>query len=293
MKITLLITSLLLASVSFSQVLETEKGLKHEFHTNQNGPLPKIGDLISLHMLIADDNDGEIRNSFSEGKPILFPLKYPHFDADIYEAVALMSEGDSASFWINADSMYLKVFRKPFPESIMHGSDLKVTIKTLKIRSQQEYKDEQTAYYDSNLKEKPEVIAKRKKKEEAKIQEYIKKSGFDFKKTNKGVYYTILEKKLDNDKLPNEASAVVFNYVGQLIDGQIFESSYEDVGHSITFTVGSGDVIEGWDDVFRHIPNGAKAKIIIPSHLAYGNIAKDKIPANSILIFDVHVVAIY
>lgn len=293
MKFTLLIISFILTAVSFAQVLETEKGLKHEFHTNQDGALPKIGDLISLHMRIVDEKGEEIRNSFSEGKPILFPLKYPHFDADIYEAVALMSEGDSASFWINADSMYLKVFRKPFPETMTHGTDLKVTIKTFKIRSQQEYKEEQTSYYNSNLKESPEIIAKRKKKEEAKIQAYIKKLGFEFNKTEKGVYYTIIEKKLDQDKFPKEGHAVVFNYVGQLIDGTVFESSYENIGHSITFTVGSGDVIDGWDDAFRNIPNGAKAKMIIPSHLAYGNIAKDKIPANAILIFDVHVVAIY
>lgn len=293
MRITLLTLSFFTSLVSFSQLIETEKGLKHEFYQNSTGKLPKIGDLISLHMLITDDKGTEIKNSFSEGKPILFPLKYPHFDGDIYEAVALMSEGDSAAFWINADSMYLKVFRKPFPENTTHGSDLKVTIKTLKIRSQQEYKEEQTSYYNANLKESADVIAKRKKKEEAQIQEYINKSGFKFTKTEKGVYYTLTENKLENKALPKPSNAVVFNYVGQLINGKVFESSYEDIGHSITFTIGSGDVIEGWDDAFRNIPNGAKAKIIIPSHLGYGNIDKGKIPANSILVFDVHVVAVY
>lgn len=293
MKFILLITAFIITSLSFAQILETEKGLKHTFYTNNKGALPKIGDLVSLHMRITDAKGAVIRNSFSEGKPILFPLKYPHFEADIYEAVALMSEGDSADFWVNADSMYQKIFRKPFPETMTHGSDLKVTIKTLKIRSQRAYKEEQTSFYNSNLKESPEVIAKRKKKEEAQIQEYIKKSGFQFTKTTKGTYYSIVEKKLAQDNLPKENKAVVFNYIGQLIDGTVFESSYKDIGHSITFTIGSGEVIEGWDDAFRNIPNGAKAKIIIPSHLGYGNITKDKIPANAILIFDVHLVAIY
>lgn len=293
MKVLSLLIGCLLSFTAFSQVRETEMGLKHEFFIRGNKGAFKIGDLVTLNMLVKSSTGKEIRNSWNEGKPLLFPARLSSFDADIYEAVRLMSVGDSARFWVNADSMYLKVFKKEMPEEVQHGSDLEITIKTYKVRSQKEYKDEQSDFYASNLKEDKAVVEKRKKEEDLKIKEYIKTLGFDFKKTASGAYYAITD--LNGGKqLPKEGNAVVFSYVGQFIDGKEFESTEKDIGHAVNFTLGRNSVIKGWEEVFPNIPKGARAKMIIPSHLGYGNIAKDdKIPANTVLVFDVQLVAIY
>lgn len=293
MRIGLIASCLVLFLTGFAQVRETETGLKHEFLLNKEGRSAKVGDLVTLHMLVEAADGTIIRDSWKEGKPILFPSRVSSFDADIYEAVRLMSEGDSAQFWVNADSMYLKVFKKEKPTNVKSGSNLRLVIATDKIRTQQAYKDEQTQYYSSNLKESTEVVEKRKKKEETQIQQYIKTSGFKFIKTKGGAYYTIVDADGGALQYPKKEQAVVFGYVGSFLDGKVFESTEKDVGHAVTFTLGTNAVIKGWEEVFPFIPKGGKARIIVPSHLGYGNIAKDKIPANSVLIFDVNVVAIY
>ena len=292
-KVLSLLIGCLLSLTAFSQVRETETGLKHEFFIRGNKGTFKIGDLVTLNMIVKSSTGKEIRNSWSEGKPLLFPTRLSSFDADIYEAVRLMSEGDSAKFWVNADSMYLKVFKKEMPEEVKPGTDLEITLKTYKVRSQKEYKNEQSDFYASNLKEDKSIIEKRKASEDLRIKEYIKKSGFEFEKTASGAYYAITDLN-GGEQLPKKGNAVVFSYVGQFIDGIEFESSAKDIGHAVNFTIGSNSVIKGWEEVFPNIPKGARARMVIPSHLGYGNIAKDDIiPANSILIFDVQLVAIY
>lgn len=293
MRVLSVLVCCVLMFTAFSQVRETETGLKHEFFIRGNKGTFKIGDLVTLNMLVKSSTGKEIRNSWNEGKPLLFPTRLSSFDADIYEAVRLMSIGDSAKFWVNADSMYLKIFKKEMPEEVKPGTDLEVVIKTYKARSQKEYKDEQSDFYTSNLKEDKVIVDKRMATEDLKIKEYIKSSGFDYKKTASGAYYAITD--LNGGKqLPKDGNAVVFSYVGQFMDGTVFESTEKDIGHAINFTLGRNSVIKGWEEVFPNIPKGARARMVIPSHLGYGNIAKDeKIPANSILIFDVQLVAIY
>jgi FKBP-type peptidyl-prolyl cis-trans isomerase len=55
--------------------------------------------------------------------------------------------------------------------------------------------------------------------------------------------------------------------------------------------LGAGQVIAGWDEAFALLPVGSKAKLLIPSALAYGSATKPNIPANSILEFDVTLIS--
>lgn len=289
-----LLILLLITQFSFGQKFTSDKGLKHEYHINKEGRKARVGDLVSLHMIVKNAKGEEIRNSYNEGKPVLFPVRYSAFDADIYEAVSLMSENDSASFWINADSMYIRVFKKTRPKNVAAGSDLTFIIKTLKIRTQQEYKEEQTAKFEKQYKEDENIIIKRKKSQEKIIEAYTDTSGFKFSKTPEGVYYSIVEEGVQPSILPKNGDAVVFHYSGSFLNGHVFESSYNDVGHAITFTLGKGAVITGWESAFKYLPKGSKAIIIVPSDLGYGALNKeDKIPPHSILLFEVHLMGIY
>ena len=83
-------------------------------------------------------------------------------------------------------------------------------------------------------------------------------------------------------------------------DGLVFDTNIEQVAREndiydedreydlLTFLLGSGSVIQGWDIAFRRLRSGSKAQLIIPSPYAYRDDPnRPKIPANSILIFDV------
>ena len=75
-----------------------------------------------------------------------------------------------------------------------------------------------------------------------------------------------------------------------LENGSKFDSSI-DKGIPISFKLGQGKVIKGWDEAFALMRKGEKRTLIIPPELGYGARAKGAvIPANSTLIFEVELV---
>ncbi len=77
-------------------------------------------------------------------------------------------------------------------------------------------------------------------------------------------------------------------YVGMLTDGTIFDAS-PDV--SITFTLGAGRVIQGWDEGLVGMRVGGVRSLVIPAYLGYGSRGAGKIPPNAPLVFHVVLVA--
>jgi len=85
---------------------------------------------------------------------------------------------------------------------------------------------------------------------------------------------------------------ITVNYVGTLADGTKFDSSY-DRKQPFSFILGGGMVIKGWDMGLIGMKVGGKRKLIIPPDLAYGQEGRPPvIPANSILIFEVELLAV-
>ena len=103
-------------------------------------------------------------------------------------------------------------------------------------------------------------------------------------KTKSGLFH-LIENKGNND-FPSIGSTVSVHYTGKLVDGTIFDSSYQR-NNPISFVLGKGQVIEGWDEGLLKMAKGGSGKLVIPSNLAYGeNGAGGIIPPNSTLIFD-------
>lgn len=85
---------------------------------------------------------------------------------------------------------------------------------------------------------------------------------------------------------------ITVNYSGTLTDGTKFDSSY-DRGTPFSFTLGVGEVIQGWDKGFAGMKIGGKRKLTIPSELGYGaNGAGGVIPPNATLIFEVELLKV-
>lgn len=102
-----------------------------------------------------------------------------------------------------------------------------------------------------------------------------------------GLQYEILRE--GSGQSPIAANRVKTHYKGTLIDGTVFDSSY-DRGEPITF--GVTQVIKGWQEALQLMKPGAKWKIYIHPDLGYGERAKSSIPANSLLIFEMELLSI-
>jgi FKBP-type peptidyl-prolyl cis-trans isomerase len=129
--------------------------------------------------------------------------------------------------------------------------------------------------------------ARAKREEEAKkaAKEQLDKIAAGYDETPSGLRYKILQN--GNGKKAEKGNLVSVHYKGQLTDGQVFDSSYQRK-QPIDFTIGVGQVIPGWDEGIQLLKVGDKARLVIPSNLAYGSQgAGGVIPPNATLIFDV------
>ncbi|MBP6507519.1 MAG: FKBP-type peptidyl-prolyl cis-trans isomerase [Opitutaceae bacterium] len=105
--------------------------------------------------------------------------------------------------------------------------------------------------------------------------------------TDSGLQYEVLV--AGAGARPNESETVEVHYHGTLIDGTVFDSSVQR-GETISFPVTG--VIPGWVEALQLMAVGAKWKLTIPANLAYGDRAQGPIPAGSVLIFEVELIAI-
>jgi len=119
----------------------------------------------------------------------------------------------------------------------------------------------------------------------AKMDAELDKIAAGFEKTDSGLRYQIIQK--GSGAKASQGKNISVHYKGQLADGRVFDSSYERK-QPIDFQVGVGQVIKGWDEGLQLLQVGDKARLVIPSHLAYGSQgAGGVIPPDATLIFDV------
>ncbi len=134
--------------------------------------------------------------------------------------------------------------------------------------------------------------ARAKREEESKkaAQEALDKLAAGFDQTDSGLRYKIIQK--GSGAQAEKGKSVSVHYEGSLDNGQVFDSSYRRKD-PITFTLGIGQVIQGWDEGIALLKEGDKARFVIPSYLGYGERgAGGVIPPNATLVFDVELVKV-
>ncbi len=266
----------LAACNSSDKPMTTETGLKYRMYTSNEGIKPQIGDYISLNIIHKTVKDSVIFSTYENGGAVEFQMTEPGFDGDLIEGLAMMATGDSATFWVSADSMFKG---GTMPEFLKAGDEIKYEVKIESVMTQEEYE-----------LAKQEEMEKTKEVYAQEIEKYASENGLDVQQTTSGLYYVITQE--GEGSFPETGQTVSVHYTGKLIDGKVFDSSV-DRGQPIDFPLGVGQVIPGWDEGIALLKKGSKGTLIIPPYLAYGESgAGNIIPPNAILVFDVELVDI-
>ena len=134
----------------------------------------------------------------------------------------------------------------------------------------------------ARMKQKAE---ENKKKGDDFLTSNKKKSGI--KTTESGLQYKVV--KAGKGAKPQDNQEVTVHYEGKLIDGTVFDSSIKR-NEPATFNV--NQVIPGWTEALKLMPEGSEWELYIPSSLAYGERELPQIPANSVLHFKVSLLSI-
>ncbi len=114
------------------------------------------------------------------------------------------------------------------------------------------------------------------------IRDYIAANNLDAEKTASGLYYVIDEP--GNSQHPTLANEVRVKYSGYFTDGKVFDEA--------TLTLPLYGVIKGWQEGIPLFGKGGKGMLLIPSKLGYGSDPRPGIPANAVLIFNIHLIDI-
>lgn len=118
-------------------------------------------------------------------------------------------------------------------------------------------------------------------------EEFMQKQQSDpeVQSTPEGMHYKILQP--GTGEKANIQDTVLVHYIGKLINGEVFDNSYE---RGAPQSLALNTVIEGWKIGIPLMNAGAKYRFFIPYHLGYGERGSGPIPPFSALIFDVELV---
>ena len=269
---------------------KTATGLYYQFfNENKEAAQPQVGDLMDLAICCTvNDTTFIVPNTVNT-----LPLEAPLFAGDFYEGMAMMHKGDSASFIVNIDSTFIKWFHQPTLPAEFNSTD----VMRFEVRLDDFYPESEYA---------PRLAAKIKKDVDARIEkmkadhpeetataaqqltEYLTKNKVTVEPTASGLYY--VKTQDGNGEKPEVGQMAQVHYTGKLLDGTVFDSSIER-GEPISFPLGVGQVIPGWDEGIMMMSKGEKGVLYIPYYLAYGDRqAGDKITPYSNLMFEVELV---
>lgn len=271
--------------VKDNDYIQLEAGTDYKLIIDAPGDVyPDYGDHLEVHLnaVAADSVIFDTRTAMN-GEPAPIQLQKSPFRGDLLEALKHMTAGDSAQVRLSVDS--LVAAGAPSAPWMKMGVDQKL-IYNLKVVS----------VTPKALKEKQEQAdaAKQTGVDDKLIQEHLAKNKIKAEKTASGLYYKMT--KQGTGEQAKAGQKVSVNYTGMLLNGEKFDSNVDPEFQHVQpfeFMLGAGSVIKGWDEGIALLKKGGKATLYIPSTLAYGkNSPSPKIPANSVLVFDVELVDI-
>ena len=253
----------------------TDNGVKYRIIKDNTEGRAVDGDSNSVlfmnYKLSVESSDSILVETFSKNSPVYIPVSEPNFR----KAFELLSVGDSAELLINADTFFMKSFGQSRPAWIKEGDNIKFIVKVVDIMNQQEI-----------MKKEQEDMSKLQQADSLAFNQLIATIP-DAKKTASGLFYVI--QKAGKGKTPKKGDKVKVLYKGTLLNGQVFD---ENLNEGITFPVGLGQVIPGWDEVLQLMKEGDKLKAVIPWNLAYGNRGNGPIPPFSTLVFEMELMKV-
>lgn len=266
------------------------------FKQDKKAPKPSMGDIAFVRLVYKREDDSVLYDSHTDGQPdsnSIIPLTLKaDFHGSLEEGIAMMQTGDSASFLVSADSIYLKIFKlKALPTFIKKDSYLKFYIKLVKFESQSQLRNEQYA-----LIEKRRIYMQGLKNAEAdSIHKYLTDKNILVKPTMVDSLY-ILQRTGTIGKPINEGDSVEIKYTGMFLNGNIFDQS--DNGDGTAGTVKflyrhNAKLTKGWLYILETMHEGETVRFLLPSSLAYGSYGSGKnIGPYTPLIFEIKVVKV-
>ncbi len=292
------LASATLFSCSQQDFKKGDDGLEYKIISDEKGKKVNPGEFMELEVTQYRNRGGKdsVLQDTRKSQPYFEALDSASMPPSYFKILSQVHAGDSLVIRILTDSAFKKNMDQ-MPPIFKKGDYLLTTIKIKNIFKTKEDSDKGRAAAMAAAEVRSAEHQKvQYKKDDEVIQAYLKKNNINAVKGTEGTYVQILTPGTGNN-IDTSVVAKVF-YTGKTLAGVTFDSNVDSsFNHMDPFMVNmtndpslGSNVITGWKDGLKLLNKGAKAKMYIPSTLAYGEQgAGEKIAPNSILVFDIEV----
>jgi FKBP-type peptidyl-prolyl cis-trans isomerase FkpA len=254
------------------------------------GNIVQKGDIVKMDFTVSTIDEKKVFSTLDRKQPISFEYGQPFDTKGLDEGIGMMKKGTKARIVVPSAMGFGEKGRKDMSgnEIIAPFSPVIYDIEILDIQTKAQHEKEVA---DKEAKSKAEAKVA-EAKEPLLIQKYMKEKNLSAKPTASGIFY--IEKVKGKGARAVSGKKVSVHYTGRLLDGTVFDSSLERKPvKPYEFTLGAGQVIQGWDEGIALMNEGGKATLIIPSKLGYGENGNGGIiKPFSPLVFDVELVKV-
>lgn len=290
--------ALLVAGCNSVDFKKTKGGMPYKLIT-KGGTQVKNGDILKVNFT-QKLNDSVLQTSYGKA-PAYIPVNGMSNPYDISEVLPLLHKGDSL-YAVQLIDTFMKRSPQPMPPMFKKGDKIITTIrveeiftspaaaqadeaKTRELAMANEMKSREAAYTND-----PKIKAQLQKDDQT-LGAYLSKNGIQAQKTGFGTYVQVVSQgtgpKVEKGKY------VSLKYKGQTLAGKVFDTNMDTTfrhTEPLGFVVGRGEMLKGFDEGVLTLKKGDKARLFIPSSLAYGvQSPSPAIGANENLVFDVEV----
>lgn len=226
---------------------------------------PKAKDWITLDYKLVVISKGKdsvfIDSKKAQQGPLRMQLPASDYKGDIYEGMRMLAAGDSGEFIVNADSLFKKTFRQGSrPKYVDTNTMARFTIHMVSISS-------------------PAAMEKKEKED---LSKFLADKKITVAPQPSGLYY--VEEIAGKGTKIDSGCQITYNVKISLLDGkQVFGQD------SMKFVYGKRPDMSGFLEGIKMMKKGGKARLILPSQIAFGERGYREIPPYTTIIYDVQV----
>ena len=275
----------IIATIFFSSctnnVKELENGVSLKYFKNGSGDFVENGEIIMFNLLYYDNKGNEQFRS-QPNEPVLQQKDSLWENIPFLNVISTLKEGDSVFFQLSLDQFLGFIPGASYPDSL--GSELMSFYAGIEdIMTREEFENYQKEQYEKMKMNDDQQLSI----DLELIDNYLKENNIEAIKTESGLRYVVQKEGEGRNAAPGDNVSV--HYTGMLLNGEVFDSSLE--RQPLSFTLGQGMVIQGWDEGISYFNKNAKGTIYIPSYLGYGaRGAGGAIPPNAVLVFEIELI---
>lgn len=270
---------------------KSKGGLPYKVYESKSGEKIEPGNFVKVN-IIQKIKDSVTFDSY-KSMPLYIPVTATGNPYDFTEVLPTLKKGDSL-YTVQVMDTFIARNPQMIPPQFKKGDKIETQIKILDVFKTQEASQMDEAKERNAAFDKDTAVQGQLKKDDVGINTYLSQNKIQAQKTGKGTYVQILTPGTGAQAA--EGKYVSLKYKGQTFGGKVFDTNMDaSKGHTepLVFQVGAPGMIKGFDEGVRALKEGSKARLYIPSILAYGpqSPSPDIQPFEN-LIFDIEVLKV-